>query len=244
MDRRLVQPRGIPATPWLEHLARHLPVARAGQDPEGVHQVRVAAARLAVWLRLGGRRMLADDLRWLRGSASEVRDLDVALGLGGPLAYLEDLRRRWAKARERMLVHLGSRRLPALMLALGYSPPIERAVAERRTARWLERAIRIGDRLDWIGVVDGELHSYRRRVRRLRYALDWTGRKVKAVKDLSEELGAVNDLAVLIERQERGDPLSGSALPFDDVRDRLAERRAAVAERWPALSKALTKGRL
>ena len=39
----------ISVAPWLEHLERHLPVARLGGDPEGVHHLRVAAQRLRTW---------------------------------------------------------------------------------------------------------------------------------------------------------------------------------------------------
>jgi CHAD domain-containing protein len=65
-----------------------VPAARAGADPEGVHQLRVAVVHLRVWLDMGGWRVLHDDLRWLRAIAARVRDLDVQLAGGGlPSAY-------------------------------------------------------------------------------------------------------------------------------------------------------------
>ncbi|HEU4743256.1 MAG TPA: CHAD domain-containing protein, partial [Meiothermus sp.] len=63
----------IAPTRWLLHLENHLPVARKGADPEGVHQVRVAGRRLRVWLELGGYQVLHDDLRWLVRGAGKVR---------------------------------------------------------------------------------------------------------------------------------------------------------------------------
>src|SRR5262245_54899902 len=56
-------PLAVACAPWLERLAAAIEVAAKGDDPEGVHQVRVAAGRLVVWLRLGARRALIDDLR-------------------------------------------------------------------------------------------------------------------------------------------------------------------------------------
>jgi CHAD domain-containing protein len=40
----------------------HLPLALSGEDPEGVHQVRVAGRRLRAYLDLLGFRVLKDDL--------------------------------------------------------------------------------------------------------------------------------------------------------------------------------------
>jgi CHAD domain-containing protein len=63
------------------------PVARSGEDVEGVHQARVAARRLrshfttfADVLREGPVERLSTDLRWLGRSFGVVRDLDVLRG--------------------------------------------------------------------------------------------------------------------------------------------------------------------
>jgi CHAD domain-containing protein len=68
------------------HLLLHLPAARLGVDPEGVHQARVAIRRLRSDLRTfntlvepawaGG---LQGELRWLAGELGKVRDADVLL---------------------------------------------------------------------------------------------------------------------------------------------------------------------
>ena len=67
----------ISARESIRILRDHARSARAADDPEGVHQVRVMAGRLSVWLEMAGRNMLRDDLAWLRRSASSLRDLDV-----------------------------------------------------------------------------------------------------------------------------------------------------------------------
>lgn len=232
----------ISVGPWLEHLARHLPVARLGGDPEGVHQLRVAAQRLRTWLKLKGQRVLDDDLRWLRNGAGDVRDLDVSMSLVEPGPYLDDLRGRWSLAHLELLRLLDSPRLPALLGALQRLPPLRRERALRETRRWLRRTRRTGDRLDWEHAPEDELHAFRRKVRRLRYALDWLGEPRKPVKDLSEALGDVNDLAVLRDRLLRGEPSDPAVgLSLEEVSARLAQRRADAARDWPSLSRALHK---
>ena len=60
------------------------PIARIGEDPEGVHQARVATRRLrshlatfSPVLRHGASRQLSGELRWLGRSLGHARDLDV-----------------------------------------------------------------------------------------------------------------------------------------------------------------------
>ncbi len=112
----------------LEALRRAEPAARLGEDPEGVHDVRVAARRLRAAFRTFRtafpERRLAGSLRWVRATGralGAVRDLDVLLAgifdlapeLPAPLAsdlvplaeLLHDVRER---ERGRMLRFLGS----------------------------------------------------------------------------------------------------------------------------------------
>lgn len=67
-------------------LFRHEPAVRLGEDPEGVHQARVACRRLRSTLRTFSSmlepewtRRLRDELRWLADRLGEVRDADVML---------------------------------------------------------------------------------------------------------------------------------------------------------------------
>lgn len=64
-------------------LVEHEAVARVGDDPEGVHQMRVAVRRLRAALKTVSSPDLdavQDELRWLGGVLGRIRDLDVLLG--------------------------------------------------------------------------------------------------------------------------------------------------------------------
>ncbi len=70
----------------VHHLLVHLPAARLGEDPEGVHQSRVSLRRLRSDLRTFGPLLdpshldrLAPELRWMGDCLGEVRDADVRL---------------------------------------------------------------------------------------------------------------------------------------------------------------------
>jgi len=227
-----VAPRPIACSPWLEHLRVHLPVAEAGEDPEGVHQVRVALVRLEVWLRLGGMRVLRDDLGALRRAAGEVRDLDVLLGMGGPPELAAALRERWSAARRPLLVALRSARTAGLLRALQDLPPIDAGAARRTVRRWRRRAARRGGALDWLRAEERELRALRRRVRRVHHALEWTGRPEPGVAELSEDLGGLSDL-FLLRAQVVGAGLPEVGAPsLEEVEVRIRERRARLAAGW------------
>ena len=70
----------------VDHLLLHLPAARLGEDPEGVHQARVATRRLRSDLRTFRPLLdeawvdsLRSELRWLADALGAVRDDDVLL---------------------------------------------------------------------------------------------------------------------------------------------------------------------
>lgn len=189
----------IHADRWLDHLERHLPLAREGTDPEGVHQVRVALARLDLWLRMGGWRVLRPDLRWLRRGAARVRDLDVQLQRpdlpGAVRSWLDQERSR---ARVEFLSLLESPRTAGLRLALRALPPLPRARAERCRARLRRKAeARCRRLLDDPEDIE-RYHDLRRAVRRLRYAIEWLGEDASEVKRVQGVLGELNDEAVLV----------------------------------------------
>jgi CHAD domain-containing protein len=218
----------ISAREWIDHLRDHALSAREGSDPEGVHQMRVAAGRLSVWLEMGGRHTLRDDLAWLRRSASGVRDLDViSERLGAGVARAEscaDARpsventsaesiAAW-RARcqgERVEAHralrdaIESDRFGALVAALSWMPPLADEVARESLARFRARIERAGSELERSPKDLGALHRLRRAVRRLRYALEWLGEDARELKTLQEELGELNNLAMLLQHLERKD---------------------------------------
>lgn len=91
-------------------LVEHEAVARAGDDPEGVHQMRVAVRRLRAALKASSSTAspdlaaVQDELRWLGGVLGRVRDLDVLLG--HLRRQTADLSASEAAAAERLLAGL------------------------------------------------------------------------------------------------------------------------------------------
>jgi len=96
-------------------LFRHEAAVRVGEDPEAVHQARVATRRLRSTLRTFRSLLepewttrLRDELKWLAGLLGAVRDADVLLErLQGHLAALPEAD---AKAGRRLLAGLEERR--------------------------------------------------------------------------------------------------------------------------------------
>jgi CHAD domain-containing protein len=123
---------------WFAAFLRHEPGTRLGEDPEELHDMRVAARRLrsimGVFRRVLPMRFEAirEELRWISGELGAVRDLDVRLGwlskvqAGsdwqedisiGPL--VEDTQQARAAARARLLSSLGSDQYETLLDAMG-----------------------------------------------------------------------------------------------------------------------------
>ena len=188
---------------WLDHLRTHLAVARAGVDPEGVHQVRVASRRLAVWIQLRGGRVLVDDLRWLRGRAGAVRDLDVLLERKPPRGWSRWLADQRRAARANLLEALADRRLAGLVEALSLLPPLDEDEARSRLPRVARKVLRAGDALSAHSHDIDALHRLRRRMRRLRYALEWMGDQTDLYSSLQSAFGDVADLSLGLDWLER-----------------------------------------
>jgi len=189
----------IAALPWIEALKRHAQSAREQPDPESVHQLRVAAGRLSVWLRLARSRALRDDLGWLRRSAARVRDLDVLLEHHGQEDWTEVFARERPGLVRELSEALASQRCAGLLQALEYLPELEELRAEERLPQLRERVhaaarttlAEADPKLD-------ELHTLRKCVRRLRYALEWLGRDSSAAKGLQDSLGDLRDTALAL----------------------------------------------
>jgi CHAD domain-containing protein len=220
---------------WLGRLIESVPLARAGTDPEGVHQIRVACARLDAWLRMGGRRVLRDDLRWLRHAASGVRDHDVLLRRKLPPPIVAWLGAERETARARLLAAFDSPRFTALLRALPLLAPVprERALdferSERRKVAARGRALQHDD------VSIEALHRLRRTLRRLRYAREAVGMDARRIEDLQDELGRINDAATALRMLERCPrtarrPALHSALA-EEVRDATEGVRKAWLEK-------------
>lgn len=217
---------GLSPVRWVEHLTRHLPLARDGEDREGVHQLRVASARLEVFLRLAGRRSLLDDLRWLRERASAVRDLDVLLAGDLPKPFAEWLAGERLVARAGLLAALESPRLRALLEGWRWVPDLDRKAAERNRDELARRAERRAARaLESEAQLDA-FHAVRRALRRLRYADEWLERDVEELKTLQATLGDLNDVSVA-RRLASESPHAAELADYLARLDREVDRRTA-----------------
>ncbi|MCC5952272.1 MAG: CHAD domain-containing protein [Acidimicrobiia bacterium] len=180
---------------------------RHDRDPEFLHDYRVAIRRSRSVLAQGKgvlpdaeRRQFADELRWLGGVTSPVRDLDVELlelptydtslptSLRGSLQPLAD----WLQARQRaahgdLVAALDGERYRELLAAYatwldhpGHDPRAPEAahpssaVAAARIAKAFRRVVRDGRRIDDTSPPES-LHDLRKDTKKLRYALECYG---------------------------------------------------------------------
>ncbi len=185
----------LDAAAWLKHLDRARRVALEGKDPEGVHQVRVAARRLRVWLRLGEHPALQGDLRWLCRALSGARDLDVFGDVvdGPALGPLRD------EAQEEVRRALDGPRWRGLRAALGRVRAPRRRDGRRVLAKLERRLAARRDELPRRLSLDAleAVHALRRALRTVRYAREWLGEEVAALAEEQASLGAVCDLSAL-----------------------------------------------
>ena len=180
----------LDASAWLTHFDDARTLALAG-DAEGVHQARVAARRLRVWLDFTGHRALQSELRWACGALAMLRDLDVFGEVLTEAARLELRVEAVATAVEAM----NSKRWAEMREDLGAVRAPRRAKA-KRTLRKLER--RLEKRGGALPAHDGAaLHRLRRTLRRVRYAREWLGLDASELAARQESLGAVCDLLAL-----------------------------------------------
>jgi CHAD domain-containing protein len=188
----------IAPTPWIGTLARALETTSGPFTPDEVHDLRVALGRLSVWVSLAGRRMLRDDLTWLRRSAAELRDLDVLLANHAGESWTSGLALRRAHEERALGLHLGTERARALCFALGTLPPLQEGAARKCLAGIVRRVQRAARRAALAPEDDVVLHRWRRRVRKLRYALELLGQPSERVHVLQDELGLLHDRVVAL----------------------------------------------
>jgi CHAD domain-containing protein len=188
--------REIPPTAWLEKLEERANGVREAPDPEHVHELRVACARLIVWLDLGGWRTLKDDLRWLRRSAATVRDIDVVLHRFRGRVWAVDLAAQRSVGASDLLRVFSNPRVQGIVPALAVMPAVSEETALEHLARERRRTLRAGKRLHDKEKDLAQVHRLRRAARRLRYVLEWIGDAPKDLAELQGELGTLNDLAI------------------------------------------------
>jgi len=186
----------------VHRLLAHDPVIRIGDDPEGVHQARVATRRLRSDLRTF-RRVLDPDwseglraeLRWLGHALGAVRDADVLGTLledhrwslpeshrPGIDALLRELGAQRARRREELLRSMRSPRYARLLDRLvdaSHAPRVLDDVASKRARPAAYRMARrpwrrLRKSIAALGSPPGDaaLHEVRRRAKQARYATE------------------------------------------------------------------------
>ena len=174
----------------------HEPGVRLGEDPEELHDMRVATRRLRATLKLYApflpkrAERLERDLKWLAGSLGDVRDLDVHLdhlsreAPGWDEETLERvsaaLEERRDEARRRMMETLDADRYERLVSGLsgmvrrGRSPeeppPILEAAPEIVGRRY-KKVRKAAKKLE-PGSPPEDFHDLRKKGKRLRYAIE------------------------------------------------------------------------
>jgi triphosphatase len=176
-------------------MVAHEPGVRLGEDPEELHDMRVATRRLRAALKLYSdflpkrSERYERDLRWVAKALGEVRDLDVHLGRLSEESstngeVLEEivtlLRERRVEARRGMLEALDSNRYERLIAS--FSATLRRGRSPTPTAPILEAAPELlRDRFKKVRKAANKLsedsppehfHDLRKKGRRLRYALE------------------------------------------------------------------------
>jgi CHAD domain-containing protein len=182
-------------------LFRHEPGVRIGEDPEAVHQARVATRRLRSTLRTFSTLLepewtdrLRDELKWLADLLGDVRDADVLLGrfeehlaalpaadaktgprlLAGLVEQREHARRRLLRglAEDRYAVLLDD--LVAATAAPALLPGSDRPAAEVMPALVAKPWKKLRKAVGKAGddPSDDELHQIRIRAKRARYAAE------------------------------------------------------------------------
>jgi CHAD domain-containing protein len=186
----------------LHRLVSHDPAVRIGNDPEAVHQARVATRRLRSDLRTfrlvvdrSITEPLRDELKWLGSKLGAVRDIDVLTELlqaklallGEPDAapagdLLRELERARREAHDELVeVMRGARyaRLLDRLVAAARRPPVAGKAAKRRAASVVPKLVRrpwhqLSQTVKALprSPSDTELHEVRKRAKQARYAAE------------------------------------------------------------------------
>ena len=251
----------------LAEIERTDPLIRSGDDPEAVHDFRVAVRRTRSVLRTTAELFdedwlatLRGELRWLGGELGPLRDLDVLLeGIRGDVTpeqasvvrLLETERRR---ARGRALKALSGERYLRVLDRLGAAvdaPPVRASELslEAVAAREFGKLRRAGRRLSGTPS-DADVHAARIRAKRARYAAEIVApsmgakarRFIAEAKRFQEVVGAHQDAVSAAERIHgllvRTKSLE-TAFAAGRLAERVAGRRATARQKLPVAWKRL-----
>lgn len=243
-------------------------IATGVHAPEHVHQLRVGLRRLRSALRLfeapeAVDRALAEGAAALFRSLGAARDADVLRASFGPAldaalqaAGLEGLAAALpvpelpasaadavrAASAQRFLLDLIAAGLEPAKAEEADEAPLRERLA-RRIGRWHRRAAR--DAAGYAGLDDAGRHALRKRIKRLRYAVEFSAalfpardvrRYLLPLKALQERLGEINDMVVALEVIGAARARDGRDLRLAFALGWLAARRDALqVQAVPAL---------
>lgn len=218
--------------PWLAQLRDHVATLRDEADSDTVHDMRVAAGRLSVWIEIAGRRALHDDLRWLRRSAARLRDIDVMLESERPVEWDALL----CEERDQELAHLRSAldtaRPRALLEALRCLPSPDVRTMRAGTRRLVHRVILAGEKMAPDELDPHVLHRVRRKLRRLRYALEWLQEETQEVKKVQDAFGTFNDRVVELRHLDSHPAVKVPDTELADLRAAYEKERRHALDAW------------
>jgi CHAD domain-containing protein/adenylate cyclase class IV len=251
-------------------LETHDPGVRMDDDPEDLHQFRVATRRTRAVIR-ATRPLLGDlleplavELRWLGTVLGSVRDLDVliehlsreAASLGDDRHLAEPLLAGFARERKaerkKLATALDSERY--LRLPDAFAEAIGRLQHEKvqsglkRLAAAEFRKLRKAEAGLPRDPSDQQLHALRIRAKRARYAAELVGGErigpyIAALKRVQDVIGEHQD-AVVAEAAIRSHVVDGTALAAGRLIERERAHRLARRAAYPAvLAAALRRGR-
>jgi CHAD domain-containing protein len=246
----------------LDELHAHEADVRAGEDPEALHQFRVATRRSRALIRatrpvLGERlEPLAAELKWLAELLGSVRDLDVLIEhLHAAVAELDydrpagdELVAMLSEERERhrltLLAGLGSDRYVTLLGAFSAEvtslPAFDgdaRALAADALAKLKKQARKLP-----ASPPDAELHELRKTAKKARYTAELAAlerskpieRYVDALKKLQDTVGEHQD-AVVAEERLRAVARARTAIAAGRLIECERARRRAARKAYPAV---------
>jgi CHAD domain-containing protein len=245
----------------LREILGHDPGTRLGEDPESLHQQRVAVRRLRAFLR-AARGLLENrerteklrrDLGWIASRLGPVRDLDVmlehlreeAVTLGPDEAaatpLLKAIERDRRRARRALLASLSSGRYFALLDELERITPELPALTEElpRLARKEFRQLRSAVKAAGATPDDDTLHALRIHGKRARYAAELVGEEgaafVTRAKRFQDVLGIHQDTVVIESRLRElaeTDADQARAVTVGRLIEREYRRRADARAGW------------
>jgi CHAD domain-containing protein len=173
------------------------------EDPEYLHQLRVGLRRLRSALRAFRALLpkkeaarLARRTRRVMRKLGDARDGDVFVAWleseAPPRAVLHAARRQRDRAKAAARTAVSRMALEPLAVK-SHAKPVK-AFAAASLGRLEQKARKQARRMDWDDA--GERHALRIRVKRLRYASEFFGRKAGGLERLQDVLGELNDVEV------------------------------------------------